>query len=116
MRHEESKIQIQCKRWFDIQFKKYRKLLFAVPNGGGRSKIEAKIMKGEGVEVGVSDMILLLPSPHGYHSLCIEFKTPKGRQSENQKVFQEQVEQHGNKYIIVRSVEDFIKEIKNYLN
>lgn len=116
MRHEESKIQIQCKRWFDIQYKKYHKLLFAVPNGGGRSKIEAKIMKGEGVEAGVADMILLLPSPLGYHALCLEFKTAKGRQSDNQKIFQEAAEANGYKYVIVRSIEEFMKEVKNYLN
>ena len=115
MRHEESKIQIQCKRWFDIQHKKNRKLLFAVPNGGHRGIVEAKIMKGEGVEAGVADMILLLPSPLGYHALCIEFKTAKGRQSENQKIFQEVAEANGYRYVIVRSIEDFIQEIKNYL-
>ena len=36
-------------------------MLFAVPNGGGRSRIEAGIMKAEGVTAGVSDLISWRP-------------------------------------------------------
>jgi hypothetical protein len=32
---------------------------FAVPNGGGRSPIEAAIMKGLGIRAGVPDLIII---------------------------------------------------------
>lgn len=113
-RHVESKIQISCKRWFDYQFSHFRKLLFAVPNGGQRGKYEAAIMKAEGTTAGVSDMILLIPRK-GFGALCIEFKTQKGRQTELQKEWQHEAEKVGNKYVIVRSFEQFVKEIEAYL-
>ena len=50
------------------------RLLFAVPNGGSRHKIEAANMKRQGVKRGVADVILQIPKK-GYASLCLEFKT-----------------------------------------
>ena len=40
--------------------------------------------KAEGLVAGVSDLILLV-SRGGFGALCIELKTPKGRQSAAQK-------------------------------
>lgn len=114
MRHIESNIQKQCVKWFTLQFPDKRGLFFAVGNGGARSKIEAAIMKGEGVTAGVSDILFLYPT-NRFHGLCIEFKTPKGRQTDSQKEFQFQVEQAGYCYIIVRSVPEFISKIKDYI-
>lgn len=114
MRHIESEIQKTCVKWFTLQFPDLRPVFFAVGNGGARNRIEAAIMKGEGVTAGVADMLLLHPNAT-YHGLCIEFKTPTGRQSESQKVFQRNVEKHGYRYIIVRNVDDFIKSVKSYI-
>ena len=88
--------------------------MFAVPNGGLRGKREAAIMKAEGMTAGVADMILLMPRK-GYASLCIEFKTEKGRQTQNQKDWQHEAGKHGNKYVIVRNFSQFVKEITAYL-
>ena len=74
MRHDESRIQTACVKWFRLQYPHFALNLFAVPNGGQRGKFEARIMKGEGVTAGVADLLLLLPSK-GYHGLCIEMKT-----------------------------------------
>ena len=90
------------------------KLLFAVPNGGSRNKLEAINLKRQGVKPGVSDTILLIPKG-GFASLCMEFKTKTGKQSEEQKEFQRQAEMCGSKYVIVRSVKDAIDEMKEYL-
>ena len=79
-----------------------------------RGKVEAAIMKAEGMTAGVADMILLV-SKKGYTSLCIEFKTAKGRQTQHQKDWQRIAEIHGNKYVIVRSFDDFVKAITAYL-
>lgn len=114
MKNEESKIQIGCVKWFRYQYPEYARQLFSVPNGGQRSAITAKIMKAEGVVPGVADLILLKPSKQ-HHALCIEMKTDKGRQSDNQKEWQFVVESHGYKYVICRSIADFIDEITKYL-
>jgi hypothetical protein len=114
MLHIESITQRSCKRWFNIQYPRLAPLLFAVPNGGRRGKVEARIMKAEGVVAGVADMILLVPRG-GFASLCIEFKSDKGRQSPMQKAWQTAAEDAGNKYVIVRSIEEFIEAVKGYI-
>lgn len=98
MRHIESQIQKDCVTWFRLQYPKIGRLLFAVPNGGARNAKEAAIMKGEGVTAGVADLILLYPSG-GFHSLCIEFKTPSksSRQTPTQKEWQALAEAHGKR-------------------
>jgi ribonuclease HIII len=72
-------------------------------------------MKAEGVTPGVADVILLIGNGN-YNSLCIEFKTEKGKQTALQKEWQKQAEKHGNKYVVCRSIDEFINEIKHYLN
>ena len=110
MRHEESQIQQNCVKWFRLQYADLALLLFAVPNGGARNRIEAGIMKGEGVTAGVADMLFLLPNKY-HHAL----KTPKGKQQDSQKRFQRKVEAFGYRYEIVRSLEEFIKLMRNYI-
>ncbi len=115
IKHEEADIQTE---FFDKVFKVFptlpRKLVFAVPNGGSRNKIEAVNMKKQGVTSGVADVILLIPKK-GYASLCLEFKTAIGRQSDEQKEFQKQAELCRSKYVIVRSAMEAIKVIREYL-
>lgn len=110
VKHEEADIQTE---FFDKVFKVFptlpRKLLFAVPNGGSRNKIEAANMKKQGVTPGVADVILLIPKK-GYASLCLEFKTATGRQSDEQKEFQKQAEMCRSKYAIVRSAMEVIQQ------
>ncbi|MFR9498011.1 MAG: VRR-NUC domain-containing protein [Rikenellaceae bacterium] len=115
-RHLESKLQIACVTWFRMQYRSLEKVLFAVPNGGARSKIEAKIMKAEGVTPGVADLILLKANSR-YGALCIEMKTKSNRstQSDNQLLWQEEITQHGSKYVVCRSLDEFMNEVNNYL-
>lgn len=115
MRHIESRMQTVCVQWFRLMFPYLANLLFAVPNGGRRTAIEAKIMKGEGVTAGVSDLLLLVPNKD-YHGLAIEMKTSTGRQSPNQKKWQACVEKQGYKYIVCRSCEAFREEVCAYLS
>lgn len=114
MRHLESALQKNCVQWFRLQFPQMARLLFSVPNGGKRSRVEAAIMKAEGTVGGVADLILLVPRGK-YHSLCIEMKQGKGSQTANQKEWQKAAEAVGNKYIVVKSFEGFMDEIKAYL-
>lgn len=91
------------------------KLIFAVPNGGSRHIREAANLKRQGVKPGVSDVIVLIPKK-GFASLCIEFKTKVGKQSEYQKEFQKQAESCRNKYVIVRSALQAIEELRKYFS
>lgn len=115
MKNIESTLQVNCVRWFRLQYPELARLLFSVPNGGYRSAITAKRMKEEGVVAGVSDLLLLVPNKD-YSFLCIEMKTESGRQSNNQKIWQQEIMAKTlGKYIIVRSFDDFISSIKEYL-
>lgn len=126
MKQDEHLLQCACVRWFAYQWPQYDGLLFAVPNGGARSKATAGKLKAEGVVAGVADLILLVPQSKtyitfageimlNYNALCIEMKTEKGRQSPEQKEWQAKVEAVGYKYVVVRSLEQFISEINDYL-
>lgn len=111
----EERIQTEFFNQVPIFFPKLpSKLLLAVPNGGYRNKIEAKNLKAQGVKSGVSDVLLLIPKK-GFSCLCLEFKTPVGKQSDEQIEFQSQAEKAGNKYVVVRSVKEAIDTLKWYL-
>ncbi len=113
--NEEHHTQCACVNWFRMQFPHMRHNLFAVPNGGARSKSQAGMLKAEGVLAGVSDLLLLVRNKE-YGALCIEMKTKKGRQEESQKEWQRLIEQDGYKYVVCRSIDDFIREVKSYLS
>ena len=116
-RHQESTLQKTCVSWFRAQYPDHALMLFAVPNGGGRSKIESAIMKGEGVTAGVADLILL-EARGGWGSLCIEMKTrDKGssRQSASQKTWQAAAERAGNRYAVVRTFAEFRALVTEYM-
>lgn len=112
MQHKESKLQITCVKYFRLKYPKL--LLFSVPNGGRRGVIEASIMKSEGVTAGVADLCLLYPS-NGFHALFIEMKIDKGKQSLSQIQFELYCIDKNYKYVICRSLDDFIKAVTEYL-
>lgn len=114
MREEEHNIQAACVRWFNLQWPEYRGLLFAIPNGGARSKATAGKLKAEGVVPGVADLILLVPKQWAF-ALAIEMKTPKGRQSPEQMEWQRKVEDHGYRYAVCHSLDEFMAVVNGYL-
>ena len=116
MRQEEHRIQCAIVKWFYYAYPAYRGgCLFAVPNGGHRNIQTAARLKAEGVTSGVSDLLLLVPKRE-YHGLCVEVKTPVGRQSDNQKNWQRIIEAQGYRYEIVRSLDEFAELVRWYLN
>lgn len=116
-KNEESKLQQSFIKWFSYKYPQYDKLLFAIPNGGKRSKITASILKSEGVKSGVADLFLSIPRRNldSRFGLYIETKTEHGEQSPEQKKFQKAVESQGYEYTICRSLDEFIKKINEYL-
>lgn len=114
LRNIESKLQQMMIRYFDVQYPELFPLLYAIPNGGKRGIITAKIMKAEGVRRGVADLKLAI-AKGGYHGLYIEVKTDEGRQNPEQKAFQRAVQMQGYCYRVVRSLDEFIALVKDYL-
>lgn len=114
MRNLESKLQSECVKWFRYQYPQYKGLLFAIPNGGHRNIITARILKAEGVLAGVADLFFAKPSD-GVHGCFIEMKFGKGKQTESQKAFSAEVIKHGYLYWICYSFDDFQKLITQYL-
>ena len=123
----EHALQCACVHWFRLQYPAYATLLFAVPNGGARNAITGARLKDEGVTAGVADLILFVPKVvfnEGENgriidvtaALCIEIKTPTGRQSPEQRAWQAAIEAQGYKYAIARDVLGFVKIIQEYLN
>ena len=112
----EHRTQVSCVRWFNLKYPHLRGRLFAVPNGGRRDAVTGAKLKAEGVVAGVSDLILL-KSTHRFGALLIEMKTPKGRQSEHQRWWQSVIcDKDEYKYVVCRSLDDFIREVRCYLN
>jgi len=112
MRHNESKLQQQCIKWICLQYPNI--ICMAIPNGGKRSRTEAAIMKAEGVLAGAAD--LFIPkSNKDYYGLFIELKIGNNKQTDAQKWFELNVKRDFYEYVVVRSLEDFMVEVNNYL-
>ena len=119
-------MQANCVKWFRLAHRSLALNLFCTPNAGRRTAWEAKQLKEEGMVAGVSDLVLLVPNSR-YHGLCIECKTEtecwtKGTrtvtrtyQRPEQKEWQAAVEAQGYRYVVVRSVDEFIEIIEDYL-
>jgi len=140
---KENKIQSECYQWYNNNFclkhHNPRGLMFSVPNESISQTtmaiinilkklnvsiyiikaVEKTILiltstaKSMGLVSGVSDTIILLPN--GKILFC-EFKDEKGKQSENQKIFEQRVNDLGHDYILVRNLESFKDEIRKYNN
>lgn len=111
---EEHKLQVTMVEWFRMQYPSMRHNLFAVPNGGRRDAVTGAKLKAEGVLAGVADLILL-KSSRQYGALLIETKTKKGAQSDSQKEWEAKIVKDGYKYVVCRSLEEFIEVVNGYL-
>lgn len=111
---EEHRLQSACVQWYRARFPKMKHNLFAVPNGARRDRVTGAKLKAEGVLAGVADLILLKSNRY-YGALLIEMKTVKGRQSETQRQWQTAITADGYKYVVCRSLEEFISEVTEYL-
>ena len=103
----EDVIQAEIYKWYHNKYctklNNPRHSIFAVPNGGTRSKSEAMKFKATGLVSGVSDLIVVQPN----RVLFVEVKTATGKQQPNQIDFQKRVELLGFEYLIVRNLKDF---------
>lgn len=123
--YPELKLQIECIKWFDYQYPQYHYNRIKIDNEGKRTIIAGSLAKRAGLLAGASDIFISLPKvkinsdtferTYNY-GLFVEFKIGKGKQSENQKLFQLAQEKYDYKYEICRSFDDFRKIIDEYFN
>lgn len=121
--HQEEDLQLACRRWYDLQWgnrringEKIERLLHHSPNGGKRTAREAARFKAMGTRAGFPDFWLGIPVKNCPY-LCIELKTlEKGSdQSENQKHYERLVKAVGARYVVVRTLQEFINTVNDYL-
>lgn len=127
-KQHEGSLQIACVRWFRLQYPQYAMLLFHPRNEAahGKSKRIA-IDTAAGVVAGVPDLMLALPHmdlslPSGpdirewYFGLGIELKYGKtNNQTPAQRKFQRYYTAAGYAYHVVRSLEEFIEVVSDYM-
>lgn len=123
--HEESDLQQECVAWFNSNHPQY--WLFSVKNSskmGGKTitaksgkqiPLEAIIAKREGLRAGVADLQLLFGNGEHY-SLFLEMKTETGTQTKEQKEFEAYCNANKFKYVVIRTLIEFINTITAYIN
>lgn len=90
-------------------------LMFHIPNGGSRNKIEAANLKKQGVKAGVPD--LFLPVARGkYHGLFIEMKYGKNKPTVNQNLWLRKLSEQGYAVAVCYGFLEASQKIVNYLN
>ena len=90
--------------------------VFAIPNGGLRSKRTAAMLKAEGVKAGVPD--LFIPVPKGeFAGLFVEMKDIKGRPPrKSQMEWLELLNSQGYAAYWAKGAEQAIKLIRQYVS
>lgn len=84
-------------QWANMMSAKFPalKMLYHIPNGGTRNKLEAACLKRQGVKAGVPD--IHLPVPAGkFHSLYIELKAGNNKPTKEQIEWIENLRRQGN--------------------
>ena len=88
--------------------------VFAIPNGGYRSKATAVNLRAEGVKRGVWD--IFVPYPRGkYHGMYIELKYGKNKLTPEQETFRPHCEAQGYKTYVAYSWFEAYTAIMDYL-
>lgn len=113
--NSEHKEQTMLINWFRLQYPRYNKCLFAIPNGGARHIRTAIKLKEEGLLAGAPDLFLMIARDNK-HGMFIEMKSKKGKLQQNQVEFLAQAEVMGYATAVAFGFDDAKKNIINYLN
>jgi hypothetical protein len=104
----ENLLQAEIYKWYHnnycLKTSENRGLIFSIPNGGTRNKLEALTLKSTGLLKGASDMVLIFPNGK---LIFLELKIEKGIQSEEQKEFENRVNKLGFEYYLIRTLDSF---------
>lgn len=110
--------QVAIFNWAKLHMAKYPQLenLFAIPNGGQRSKVTGAMLKAEGVRAGVPDLCLAYPITP-YAGLFIELKRRDGgKVSTAQADWINRLNQAGYLAIVAFGAKEAVNEIIKYLD
>ena len=111
---EESRLQVNAVKWFDLQYPRFKLNLFSIPNEGARTVANGARMKAQGRRAGVADLFFAFAN-YEKHGLFIEFKSGKRKQSKEQIAFQTAVEKEDYQYEVVSDFDQFKNLIEKYL-
>lgn len=114
--HQEDAEQEAFIQWCWFQSEKYKglDLIYAIPNGGKRDKVEAVKLKRTGVKAGVPDLFLPV-ARGGYHGLYIEMKRRDGgRLSAYQQQWLMALSAQGYATAVCHGLDEAIKAVENY--
>ena len=99
-RNDEAAIQASIVQWARLVAP--GAIIFAVPNGGWRSKREAALLKWTGVVAGVPDLAVVSRGK----ACFLEVKTGKGRLSPEQAAMLARLQEMGAGVAVVRSIDE----------
>ena len=114
MEQPEHILQVECIKWFRLQYPQYYWNLFAIPNGGKRNIGTAKKLKAEGVVSGVADLFLAIPCEI-FHGLFIEMKIKPSGASANQKKFGIEMAKEGYQWVLIYTFDEFRNYVNNWM-
>ena len=115
MKPTEEQEQEALFQWLSWQKEPEFQMAFAIPNGGYRAKKTGAALKKQGVKPGIPDMFLPI-SRDGFHGLWIEMKSHKGKTSDTQEVWHDNLRKEGYKVVVCHSADSAIDTLKNYIN
>lgn len=111
----EHTLQTACVQYFRTAHPELSNLLFAIPNGGARSRRTGAILKAEGLLAGVPDLLLATPRGNN-HALFIEMKNgTRGHLSNTQSRIISELRSQGYQVEICRSFDQFRDITETYL-
>ncbi len=84
-------------------------IIFAIPNGGWRSRTEAAIMQGMGTLAGIPDLAIC----HQGETVFIELKGPKGTLTDNQERVIKALRDTKFTVCVARSLDEILSALKN---
>ena len=85
-----------------------------IPNERKQNKIWGLVLAHMGVLPGASDLFIAVPRKM-FHGMFLEMKTKKGRLTENQKTFLQDMKSQGYHASAAYGSDDAIYQINNYL-
>ena len=92
----------------------YGSYLFAIPNGGRRERIEAKILKGQGVKAGVWDLFFPV-ARLGAHGLWLETKANHNKLTDGQAEWGPRMDRAGYETVVFYDWPDAMDALKAYV-
>jgi hypothetical protein len=88
----------------------YDCIIFSIPNGGFRNKLEASKLKATGLLAGIPDLIITYNEHQndcGGGIVFIELKTEKGKLSEQQELIHRKLRSHNHRVFIIRTLQEY---------